>query len=157
MAGSGVHHVAYATKDVEATRHFYEDLFGFALVHTEVTIHEDTQIRHMFFDAGGEACIAFFELANAGESDGFSTDVSGSVGLPVWVNHCAFHATREQQEQTKSRMTDAGIEPLMEVDHGWCRSLYYVDPNGIMVELCLDTPGFVSDPEEATRLLSAIE
>ena len=30
------HHVAYATKDLEATRLFYEDLFGFPLIHTEV-------------------------------------------------------------------------------------------------------------------------
>ena len=33
----------------------------------------------------------------------------------------------------------------MEQDHGWCHSLYYLDPNGIMVELCRDTPGFEPD------------
>jgi hypothetical protein len=43
----------------------------------------------------------------------------------------------------------------MDVDHGWCSSLYYVDPNGIMVELCRDTPGFVPDPAGAKRLLTA--
>ena len=31
-----LHHVAYATRDVDATTHFYEDLMGFPLVHTEV-------------------------------------------------------------------------------------------------------------------------
>ena len=49
----------------------------------------------------------------------------------------------------------AGVAPLMEVDHGWCHSLYYVDPNGIMVELCRDTPGFTPNPSEAHRLLTA--
>jgi catechol 2,3-dioxygenase-like lactoylglutathione lyase family enzyme len=28
----GVHHVAYACKDIDATHHFYEDLMGFRLV-----------------------------------------------------------------------------------------------------------------------------
>jgi hypothetical protein len=52
-------------------------------------------------------------------------------------------------------MTAAGVAQLMEVDHGWCHSLYYVDPNGIMVELCRDTPGFTPNPSEAHRLLTA--
>ena len=49
----------------------------------------------------------------------------------------------------------AGIKPIMELDHVWCHSLYYVDPNGIMVELCRDTPGFTADRGEARRLLTA--
>jgi len=45
----GLHHVAYACKDPEATRHFYEDLCGFPLVHTEVTRIPDTEsfFRHL--------------------------------------------------------------------------------------------------------------
>lgn len=157
MSVQGVHHVAYATKDVEATRHFYEDLFGFELVHTEVQRMGEAQVRHLFFDAGSGASMAFFEVANVGERDDYATDVSDSVGLPVWVNHCAFRATVDDQEATRSRMTAAGIEPLMERDHGWCHSLYYLDPNGIMVELCRDTPGFEPDPAEARRLLTNVE
>jgi catechol-2,3-dioxygenase len=53
-------------------------------------------------------------------------------------------------------MTAAGVEPLMEIDHGWCYSLYYRDPNGIMVEFCRDTPGFERDPEGATAQLTAV-
>jgi glyoxylase I family protein len=33
------HHVAFATKDLEATHHFYEDLMGFPLVHSELEDH----------------------------------------------------------------------------------------------------------------------
>ena len=156
-----LHHVAYATRDVEVTRRFYEDLMGFPLVHTETTAGPDgSWIRHIFFDIGPDGpgsaeSIAFFELHNVGESPDFVTDVSQGVGLPVWVNHCAFRATKEQQDGVRTRMDAAGITPLMDVDHGWCHSLYYVDPNGIMVELCRDTPGFAPDPAEARRLLTA--
>jgi len=43
----------------------------------------------------------------------------------------------------------------MTVDHDWCQSLYYLDPNGIMVEFCEDTPGIVPDRAKALALLTA--
>lgn len=155
-----IHHVAYATRDVEATTHFYEELMGFPLVHTEVQAMGDSWIRHVFYDIGpndqGEAeCIAFFQFEQIGEQPDWTTDVSDGVGLPFWVNHCAFRATEEKQEEVRARMAAAGIEPVMEQDHGWCHSLYYLDPNKIMVELCRDTPGFEPNPAEAKRLLTA--
>ncbi len=154
-----LHHVAYATRDVDATTHFYEDLMGFPLVHTEVQAFGDSWLRHVFYDIGpneqGDAeSIAFFQFHEVGEQPDWTTDVSNGVGLPFWVNHCAFRATAEQQEAVRGRMAAAGIEPAMEQDHGWCHSLYYLDPNGIMVELCRDTPGFEPNPAEAHRLLS---
>lgn len=154
-----LHHVAYATRDVEATTHFYEDLMGFPLVHTEVQAFGESWLRHVFYDIGPDdegrhESIAFFQFHQVGETAEWTTDLSAGVGLPTWVNHCAFRATAEQQEEVRARMDAAGIEPAMEQDHGWCHSLYYMDPNGIMVELCRDTPGFTNDPAEAHRLLS---
>ena len=152
----GVHHVAYACKDIEATRHFYEDLCGFPLVHTEVTRIPDTEsfFRHLFFDLGDGSCIAFFEMHGMGEKPDWKSDISDSVGLPIWVNHIAFKADSERQQQAKATLFAGGVEPLMDVDHGWCHSIYYVDPNGIMVEFCRDTPGFTPDPVEARASLS---
>ena len=156
-----IHHVAYSTKDIEGTIRFYEELMGFPLVHTEVQRleHDDgvSTMQHIFFDAGDGEAIAFFALDNVGEQPGWKTDLAESVGVPVWVNHCAFRATAEQQEAARARMAAAGIEPLMEVDHDWCHSLYYVDPNGIMVEFCRDTPGFEPDGEKARQVLADVE
>jgi hypothetical protein len=73
------------------------------------------------------------------------------------VNHVAFSATSERQEEVRARMDAEGIKPLMEIDHGWCHSLYYVDPNGIMVEFCRDTPGIEPDNVKAKSLLHATE
>lgn len=151
----GFHHVAYACRDLEATTRFYEDLMGFPLVHTEVAEVEGGFFRHTFHDIGGGSCIAFFDVHGVGEKEGWSSRVSTGNGLPLWVNHVAFAATSDQQEAVRSRMAEAGIAPLMEIDHGWCHSLYYLDPNGIMVELCRDTPGFEPEPERARSLLTA--
>ena len=154
----GLHHVAYACKDPEATRHFYEDLCGFPLVHTEVTRIPDTEsfFRHLFFDLGDGSCIAFFDMHGMGEKPDWKSDLSDSVGLPIWVNHIAFNADKERQEQARASLSAGGFEPIMDVDHGWCHSLYYVDPNGIMVEFCRDTPGYTPDPVEARKALSDI-
>jgi catechol-2,3-dioxygenase len=89
-----------------------------------------------------------------GEKPDWKSDLSDSVGLPIWVNHIAFNADKERQEQARASLSAGGVEPIMDVDHGWCHSLYYVDPNGIMVEFCRDTPGYTPDPVEARRALS---
>ncbi|MFT3853155.1 MAG: VOC family protein [Ilumatobacteraceae bacterium] len=155
---TGFHHVAYACRDIEATHHFYEELMGFTLIHTEVVPMKDGGLfRHIFYDTGDGACIAFFDVHGIGEQEGWRADISTGNGLPVWINHIAFGATEETQRAAKARMTAAGIEPLMEVDHGWCHSLYYLDPNGIMVEFCRDTPGVVPNPTEARSLFTATE
>lgn len=150
----GLHHVAYACRDIDATHHFYEDLMGFKLIETEVSEGpKGGYLRHTFYDLGDGSCIAFFDLHGVGEREGWSSAISTGNGLPVWVNHIAFRATEEQQEAVRARMTAEGIEPLMEIDHEWCYSLYYLDPNDIMVEMCRDTPGITPDPERARERL----
>lgn len=166
MDRQGFHHVAYACRDLGATVHFYEDLMGFPLVHTESAAFTPPPpnprglrpgyMRHVFFDAGDGEAIAFFDLHDAGEKADWRSDVSTGNGLPVWVNHCAFRADEAQQVATKVRMAAEGIEPLMELDHGWCHSVYFLDPNGIMVELCRDTPGLPVDATAAHEQLTVV-
>ncbi len=150
---AGFHHVVYACKDVDATHHFYEDLMGFRLIHTEIKQIGKGFFRHFFYDVGAGSCLAFFDVHGVGEQDGWSTAVSTGCGLPVWVNHVAFQADLERQEEVRKRMEDAGIALHMEVDHDIFYSLYWIDPNGIMVEFCRDTRGIEADPERARSLL----
>lgn len=154
----GLHHVAYATRDIAATVHFYESLMGFALIHSEgdrrTSDAGEHRIEHFFFDIGDGESIAFFVLDNIGEQPDWTTDISTSVGLPEWVNHCAFRATEDQQTEVRQRMEAEGIAPHMEVDHGWCHSVYYMDPNQILVELCRDTPGLTRDTDGARQRLA---
>lgn len=152
----GIHHVAYACRDLEATNRFYTELMGFPLVHTEVNRVGEGYFRHVFYDTGEGGMLAFFDVHGVGEVPEWKSEISTANGLPVWVNHIAFAADEEGMIAARERMTAAGVEPLMEVDHGWCHSLYYVDPNGIMVEFCRDTPGFERDTEGARVLLSHV-
>ncbi|MCP5029491.1 MAG: VOC family protein [Actinomycetia bacterium] len=158
MTDRGFHHVAFACRDIDATQHFYQELMGYPLVHTEVKHIDGGMFRHVFYALEDGSAIAFFDMHGAGEAPGWDTAISTGNGLPVWVNHVAFGATSEKQEMVRGAMAADGIEPLMELDHGWCHSLYFLDPNGIMVELCRDTPGLSADAEEAvSRLHSDVE
>jgi glyoxylase I family protein len=150
---AGFHHVAFACKDIEETVNFYDDLLGFPLIHTEVQGEEAHFMRHIFFDLGDGSSLAFFDLHNVGEPEAFKTDISTGMGLPLWVNHLAFKADAKRVAEVMQRMAEAEIEPVMDVDHGWCHSVYYKDPNGIMIEFCEDTPGISPDPEGARKLL----
>ena len=113
-------------------------------------------MRHIFFDLGDGSALAFFDLHGVGEPEGFKTDISTALDLPLWVNHLAFKADNARVEEVRTKMDAEGIEPVMDIDHGWCHSLYYKDPNGIMIEFCEDTPGFEANREQARAMITQI-
>ena len=54
------HHVAVATRDLEATHRFYSDAMGFELVRVEtIPYMEKGWARHLFYDTGNGELIAF--------------------------------------------------------------------------------------------------
>ncbi|MEI2640697.1 MAG: VOC family protein [Microthrixaceae bacterium] len=157
MSNASLHHVAYVCRDPEETRHFYEDLMGFPLVHTELAPVEDGFMRHFFFQLDDGSAIAFFDIHDAGEKEGWTTNITEGTGVPLWSNHLALRATSEKQAEVRARFEADGSKPLMVLDHDWCISDYYVDPNGLLIELCRDNPEMPAvGRAEARRLLSAV-
>jgi len=157
IESKSVHHVAYTTRDVEATYEFYTQKLGMKLLHAESHRQGDGYVRHFFFGMGSGEAIAFFQLEGVGEDPEFKTEISTGLGLPPWANHIAFRLdTLEELETMTKQMHERGIEGIMRIDHGWCTSIYTLDPNGIMVEFCVttDAAGFAAQTaEEALRLL----
>jgi len=151
-----LHHVAYATRDPEATYAFYSKKLGMPLLRTENHRQGEGYFRHFFFDMGQGECLAIFAVSNVGEEEDFRTPISTGNGLPIWVNHIAFGLdTLDELDTMKKRLKSHDVEHMHEIDHGWCRSLYTVDPNGIMVEFCVTTDAdhFLQTEEEALRLM----
>jgi catechol 2,3-dioxygenase-like lactoylglutathione lyase family enzyme len=157
LASRSVHHVAYTTRDSEATYDFYSRKLGMQLLRTENHRQGDGFFRHLFFGMGSGEAIAFFEVNDVGEEADFKTEISTGLGLPPWANHIAFRLdSLEELEAMTKRMHERGIDQIMQIDHGWCTSIYTLDPNGIMVEFCVTTNAeeFASQTEEeALRLL----
>ena len=151
----GFHHIAIATRDLEATHRFYTEAMGFELVKVVVAPTESKAgwAKHAFYDTGGHGLIAFWDLHDDTLPD-FDPAISTGLGLPTWVNHIAFEASQDQLEGLVARWNDCGVD-VVEVDHGFCRSIYAVDPNGVMVEWCADTrPLNDQDRREALAALA---
>ena len=142
----GYHHVALAVRDLAATHAFYTEAMGFELVKAVVgpTEAPGGWAKHLFYDTGGDGMIAFWELHDQRVPADFDPRISEGLGLPSWVNHIAFSATDGADlERRREHWLDQGID-VFELDHGFCRSVYASDPNGILVEWCTDTREYTS-------------
>ncbi len=150
----GIHHIAFATPDLARTHAFYTEAMGFELVKVVVgATPEGGWAKHVFYDTGDGALIAFWELhGNYDLTDGA---LSRAVGLPDWVNHLAFRADDEAHLATAAkRWGELGLD-VFEVDHHFCRSIYTNDTNGTLVEWCTDTRPFdETDRAEAARFIA---
>jgi glyoxylase I family protein len=136
-----LHHNAYVTTDMEATRHFYEDLIGLPLVATWCEADElfgkERVYCHCFFGLADDSALAFFQFANPEDQELFGPKMPTSP-----FHHIALNCDARTQNQAKERLERAGYkEPaLYQLDHGYCTSLYACDPNGMILELTVDNP-----------------
>jgi glyoxylase I family protein len=138
---SRLHHNAYVSKDLEATRKFYEDLLGFPLIATWCEADElFGAVRtycHTFFGLGDGSALAFFQFAKPEDQEQFGPQMPMSP-----FHHIALKCDAETQAAVKQRLAAAGYkEPQTFVlEHGYCTSLYVMDPNGLIIELTVDDP-----------------
>ena len=138
---SRLHHTAYVSRDLEATRRFYEEVIGLPLVATwcesDVLFGKERTYCHVFFGLGDGGALAFFQFADAEDAELF-----GPKMPPTPFHHIALNVDQATQSAIESRVQAAGIrEPDTYVlDHGYCRSLYVVDPNGMVCEFTCDHP-----------------
>ena len=133
------HHVAIATRDLEATHRFYTEAMGFDLVKVDVIPYKQHGwARHLFYDTGNGELLAIWDLHDESVPD-FDPAISTGLGLPSFVNHIAVGAAGlDDLDRRKERWLDHGHD-VVRIDHGWCVSIYANDPNGITVEFCHTT------------------
>ena len=152
----GYHHLAFAARDMQATHRFYSEVMGFELVKAVAapTDRPGGWAKHLFYDTGSGAnsadpgLIAFWELHDERMSDN-DTAISTGLGFEPWVNHVAFAASDlDDIGRRREQWLDGGYD-VMEIDHGFCVSIYTMDPNGILVEFCTDTAPYTQGDREA--------
>jgi len=153
----GYHHTAFATRDLTATHRFYTEAMGFPLVKVVIAATEGGGwAKHVFYEVAADTYVAFWELHDDSIDAPWPAAISTGIGLPIWVNHLAFRAADRTDLDARCRRLLEHGNFVSEIDHGWCRSIYVVDPNGILVEFCTSTRAMTgADREEALRLLAA--
>jgi catechol 2,3-dioxygenase-like lactoylglutathione lyase family enzyme len=148
----GINHLAMVARDMAETIDFYEGVLGMRLV---LTLNLPDGGQHFFFDAGNETLMAFFWFPNGFEPDRpgeaapahlpAQGDIVSAIGS---CNHVAFTVPEEKFEEYVAKLKDKGIACSEIMNHDdskwqvsrryhdgvWLRSVYFWDPNGIMLE-----------------------
>ena len=134
-----LHHHAFVCRNQEATRRFYEEIVGLPLAATWCEEDENGAYCHTFFELADGSSLAFFQFADPAVAEAQAAMASMSV-----FDHVALTATAELHAAIMQRAEVAGVGTLV-VDHGYCRSLYLRDPDGLIVELTVDDPRAEAD------------
>jgi catechol 2,3-dioxygenase-like lactoylglutathione lyase family enzyme len=124
---------------MEATLGFYEDVLGFPAVVCEmIQTPGGGSIRHAFFDVGAGELIAFMELNEVEEiAADFDTGINRGLGTGSGVYHFAFKVgSPDELKQKRDELESKGVKVRGVVDHGWCQSIYFRDPNFVQLEFC---------------------
>ena len=151
----GINHVALVCRDMAETVRFYTEVLHMPLVKT---VELPGGGQHFFFDCGGGSMVAFFWWADGPDAapgiasvKQFPYDAMTAVGS---MNHLAFHMDEGELQASLERLEAAGVPytPAV-VNHDdspagmaadmhpgvFVRSVYFTDPNGIMLEFAAFT------------------
>ena len=118
-----------------------------ARLHHNAWVTKDQEATRRFY----EDLIGLPLVATWSEAD----ELFGPTMPESPFSHIALKVDHDTQDGVAKRLADAGYEApaTFVLEHGYCRSLYVRDPNGLLVELTADHPDVASI--NATRAASA--
>ena len=131
-------HVAIPVRDATATHKFYSEVLGLPLIEA----HEGDDWGGfpwlmMIFAAADDRQLAFIA---------FEGGRQGKGNLPSDARHYAFSlSTKAQLNAWKKKLAAAQVA-ISEEDHGSQQSIYFEDPNGVMLEITAPASGFSAKP-----------
>lgn len=144
MTIQGLHHITLVCANAQRTVDFYTQVLGQRFVKKTVNF-DDPGSYHLYFgDEVGRpgTAITFFEWPGAprgypgiGGTHHFALAVADYNGLLKW----------------KRRLTDLGIAVEGPLDRHYFKSIYFRDPDGVILEIATAGPGWTID-EPAGRL-----
>lgn len=136
----GLHHYAYRCQDPVKTRDFYERVLGLPLERAvraaalPTTAGEPAHYFHLFFRMQDGSYIAFFDM-------GDDVRTEPSPNTPPWVNHIALEvADKDELLRAKGALEADGVKVVGPLHHDFIESIYFVDPNGIRIEVTCRIP-----------------
>jgi catechol 2,3-dioxygenase-like lactoylglutathione lyase family enzyme len=157
---NGINHLALVCRDMEETVDFYTNVLGMPLIKTIELPNNMGQ--HFFFDIGNGDSLAFFWFPNAPEA---APGVASPVAVPGKgelatahgsMNHVAFDVPQDKIEEYVEKLAAKGLKPTPLINHDdspyqiaremhpgvFVRSVYFMDPNGILLEFACWTREF---------------
>ena len=152
MRLSGIHHISGITDDVERAHDFLEGVLGLRRIKRSVN-QDDPNTPHWFWGSyDGEQVAPHSSYTLFGSPRG-GRRVWGGVGQ---THHIAFRAVDEEEQLAwRDHLLSEGIEVSPVLDRSYFRSIYFRAPEGQLMEIATDGPGFLVD-ESADALGSSL-
>lgn len=147
MEVSGLHHITLVSSNAQRTVDFYTGTLGLRLVKQTVNFDAPDSYHLYFGDRTGSpgSAVTFFEWPLAEK---------GAPGIGG-THHLALSVEDEQGLlKWKRRLSDLGLRVEGPYDRHYFKSIYFRDPDGVILEIATRGPGFLID-EEASSLGSA--
>jgi len=145
MRLQGIHHISGITDDLARAGDFYEGALGLSLVKKTYN-QDDAATKHYFwahYEEGEVAPHSAMTLVGWEGSDFFARPGAGLT------HHVAFRADdADQQRAWREHLLtlDLDVSPVM--DRSYFQSIYFRAPDGLLVEIATDGPGFAIDEDE---------
>lgn len=138
MTIQGIHHITLVCGDAQRTVDFYTDVLGLRLVKQTVNF-DDPGSYHLYF--GNEigrpgSTVTFFEWPDAPQ---------GAPGIGGTHHFALRVADYDGLLQWKRRLMDRGLAVDGPLDRHYFTSIYFQDPDGTIIEIATDGPGFSRD------------
>ena len=134
----GFHHITMVASNAAQTIGFYRDVLGLSLLH-QTPAKDDDDTEHLFFTTGAGkpgTLINFLEWPDVRR---------GRWGVGG-IHHLALGCTDERaQLKWKRWLVDHGVAVSGPYDRGWFHSIYFVDPDGQVLEIATAGPGYQLD------------
>ncbi len=134
----GLHHITIVSRDAQRTLDFYTQVLGLRLVKQTVNFDAPNSYHLYFGDALGRpgTVITYFEWPGA---------TRGAPGLGG-THHYALRV-RDQPAllKWKRRLTDRHLKVDGPLDRHYFTSIYFTDPDGTIIEIATDGPGWTRD------------
>jgi len=140
----GLHHITLASSDAQRTTDFYTKVLGMRLVKQTVNFDDPTSY-HLYFgnETGGPgSAITYFEWKGAPR---------GKRGIGGTHHYALRVPNYDALLKWKRRLKDHGLRVDGPFDRHYFTSIYFNDPDGVIIEIATDGPGFARD-EDADKL-----
>jgi glyoxalase family protein len=134
----GLHHITLVSSNAQRTVDFYVKVLGQRLVKQTVNF-DDPSAYHLYFgDRTGRpgTAITFFEWAHAGRA---RHGIGGTHHVALRVGDY------ESLLKWKRRLSDLGVRVDGPFDRQYFKSIYFKDPDGVILEIATDGPGWSVD------------
>jgi glyoxalase family protein len=132
----GLHSVRLWERDLASTSRFLTEVLGFVDLGSE-----GEWMAFGLGDGGSGRYLEIRELPNS-ERGGFGTG---------GVHHVAWRVSDEDVElKVRERIERARRRPTEVIDRFWFKSVYFLEPGGVLFEIATDGPGFTVDEDPAT-------